>query len=106
MDSFINKRKAQTSNKPLPNRDSKEAFPSTPFVQSVKDGLATGIGVNFGERIVNSIFGAKKVEVANTGYRISEDYFNCEQIKLHYLKQVENGSVSEELEREYNKCLK
>jgi len=97
MDSFINKRKSNQTSKPLP----KDSFPSTPFVQSVKDGLATGIGVNFGERIVNSIFGVKKVE-----YKISEDYFNCEQIKLHYLKQVEKGSVSEELEREYNKCLK
>jgi len=101
MDSFINKRKAQTSNKPLPNRDSKEAFPSTPFVQSVKDGLATGIGVNLGERIISNIFGAKKVE-----YKISEDYFNCDQIKLDYLKQLETGKVSEELEQVYNKCLK
>ncbi len=100
MDSFINKKNSHRRSSEHNKRDTSSGSTFNPtFFQTVKEGIATGVGVAVGERLVNSIFGPKKVEVVHTT-------INCDQVKLNYLKGVETNTITDELQKSYNECLK
>ncbi len=84
---------------------------SSGFFSTVKDSIASGIGLNLGSRLIDNIFGARKVVVEHTNVQKtpqtqSQSQDECTDIIKAYKELSNNkGLIDYELERQYEKCI-
>jgi hypothetical protein len=66
---------------------------SMSFLSSIKEGFGLGVGSSIGDRLVQSVFGPRTIQVQTVST-------NCDKI----ISQYNQGSVH--LEQEYQECMK
>lgn len=76
--------------------------PSSPsFLSSIKDGFGLGVGVSIADRLTGSIFGPRTVNVQQIA-----PLDNCNNIINNYKTAVQNNTVTDTLQQEFNSCNK
>lgn len=76
--------------------------PSSPsFLSSLKDGFGLGIGASIADRLTGSIFGPRTVNIQQIA-----PIDNCNNVINNYNTAVQNNTVTESLQQDFNRCTK
>lgn len=76
---------------------------SSSFLSNIKDGFGLGIGVSIADRLTNSIFGARTINVQQIAPINTE---TCNNVMNNYKTAVQNNTVTESLQQDFNNCSK
>lgn len=76
---------------------------SSSFLSNIKDGFAIGLGSSLADRLTNTIFGPRTINVQQIA-PINTD--NCNDVMNNYNAAVQNNTVTESLQQDFNNCAK
>ena len=76
---------------------------SSSFLSNIKDGFAIGLGSSLSDRLTNSIFGPRTINVQQIAPINTE---TCNNVMNNYKTAVQNNTVTESLQQDFNNCAK
>ena len=76
---------------------------SSSFLSNIKDSFGLGLGSSIADRLTDTIFGPRTINVQQIA-PINTD--NCNNVMNNYNAAVQSSTVTESLQKDFNRCSK